>query len=175
VSSGLGGNIDAIFPPPFVYIAPIVIYNGLYTLILLALFAWIDRTINTLIRLDYLRRDLFGWKKVRFAYWALVAVASGLAVYSPPVGPASLPLFLVVGYGSLALIIGSRRTTDMTFRTHAKWGGYLMVGVLLASLTYFATPSNIALQTLPYLLIAYSFYKMAKFLVPVNVITSAEP
>jgi hypothetical protein len=63
----------------------------------------------------------------------------------------------------------------MTFRTHAKWGGYLMVGVLLASLTYFATPSNIALQTLPYLLIAYSFYKMAKFLVPVNVITSAEP
>jgi hypothetical protein len=183
VSTGLGGNIDAIFPPPFVYIASIVIYNGLYTLILLALFAWIDRTINTLIRLDYLRRDLIGWKKVRFAYWALVAVASGLAFFSPPVGPASLPLFLVggisllipVGYGSLALIIGSRRTTDMTFRTHAKWGGYLMVGVLLASLTYFATPSNIALQTLPYLLIAYSFYKMAKFLVPVNVIASAEP
>ena len=177
-----GGNI-AIFPPTFVYIASIVIYNGLFTLILVALFAWIDRTINTLIRLDYLRRDLFGWKKVRFAYWALVAVASGGSVYSPPVGPSSLPLFLVggisllipVGYGSLALIIGSRKTTDMTFRSHAKWGGYLMVGVLLASLTYFATPNVVAVQVPPYMLISYCFYKMAKSLVPVNPITSAEP
>jgi hypothetical protein len=170
------GNVDALVPAPYLFVASIVINYGLYNVVLVALFVWIDRTIGTLVRLDYLRRDLLRWKSFRFVYWGsvLVSLASYYGYNSILIMLISaISLLVPIAYGSLALVVGSSRTRDMTFRSHAKWGGYLMLFVIAATLAYFATPS-VVIQDLWFLPISYCFYKMAKFLVPIGTFTAPE-
>jgi hypothetical protein len=171
-------NVDTIFPEAYRFVASIVIYNVLYTLVIAVLFGWIDRTISTVIRLDYLRRDLLGWRRFRFVYWGFAAGSLVLNIFSSP----SVPLIAIAGfvfllvtltYASIALVMGSRRTLDMTFRSHARWGGYCMLAIILTALTFVAT-SNVILSDLPLLLISYSLYKMAKSLVPVGTFAGSQ-
>ncbi len=173
------GNVDTIFPEAYRYVASLLIYYLLYTVTLVVLYIWIDRTISTLVRLDFLRRDLLGWRKFRFVYWsfALVSLVLDTFISSPSISIIGV-LFLVTNlvpfaYASIALVVGSAKTLDLTFRSHARWAGYCMFGILLSALTYFATP-YVALQDLPIFLISYSLYKMAKFLVPVGTLPATQ-
>jgi hypothetical protein len=171
----ISGNVNVIFPSQYYVVGLILVYAILYPGAILGLFAWIDRTINTLIRLDYLRRDLTRWSKVRWVYWALTGIQLALyfGIVAFPQGPAILyntyPIFLLApaAYGTIALLIGSRRTKDMTFRLHAKWIGYLMGAIILISVVDSFT-TNPALGNLPFLLIAFCFFKAARYLVPVG-------
>jgi hypothetical protein len=153
-----------------------VIYVVLSTLFLGVLFGWIGITISTLIRLDYLRRDLLGWKRIRVLYWGFAIGTLVLNAGSPSttsVAPLDSPLldlllimvFFPFVYASVVLIMGSTRTGDMTFRSHVKWGGYCLLAIVLSGVVYFATP-NPVLESLPLPLISYCLYKMAKLLVP---------
>jgi hypothetical protein len=171
--------INTIFPS-FQFVASIVLYYGLFPLILAALFAWIDRTISILIRMDYQRRNLLGWKRFRFVYWgvaALVVVNPYIQIPIPQLF-AGISVLVPFAYGSLAFVVGSKRTPDMTFRSHARWGGYSLVAIIVATLANYAnyaTP-NVLLEDLPILLISYCFYKMSRFLVPIGTFTApADP
>jgi hypothetical protein len=175
VATPISGNVSVLFPSSYFYVAVVLVYFTLYPGVIFGLFVWIDRTITTLIRMDYLRRDLARWSKLRWVYWTLVGIMFAMYFigFFYPEGPTILgDIFLVflllpVAYGSLALVIGSRRTTDMTFRHHAKWLGYAIGSLILISLIYGLT-TNIVLRSAPFLLISYFFYKVARFLVPVG-------
>lgn len=194
---GLGfpvsGNVSKLLPTDYTSVAVILAYFILLPSFAIAFFAWVDRTVTMLIRMDYLRRDLVWWSKLRWAFRALAGatVARGwmLAYGSPSIfaiTPGSelsfrqqffsdiyliLIFLLPLAYGSVALVIGSRRTPDMTFRLHAKWLGYT-AGATVLSFLAFGLTVNPILGAVPFLLISYSFYKAARYLVPVGKLSS---
>lgn len=174
-----------VFPQQFTLAASIAVNFVLYTLVLVAIYVWIDRTISTLVRLDFLRRDLVGWKRLRPFYWAFAIGSIVLSTFPSPPSASLLyqaavytSLLVPFTYGAVALIVGSAKTRDMTFRSHARWGGFLMLAITIATLTYFLT-ANVVAQNLPFVLISYSpfvlvsycFYKMAKHLVPTGTLS----
>ncbi len=160
----------------------LVFFLGVAVPTLLVFLVWIDRTLSTLIRLDYLRKDIVGWKKVRPLYRLGVALVFVFSLFNPSVQylrylssinyviktisvatVLDLPIVVIVlAYASAALTVGSIRTRDLTFRNHAKWFGYAIVGLLAVLLL-----PNI-LYMLAEIWFAYCFYRMARSLVPVN-------
>jgi hypothetical protein len=190
----VSGNVGNLLPLNYTFVAVILAYFILYPAFVIAFFAWVDRTITMLIRLDYLRRDLVWWSKLRWAFRVLAGVTvarAWLSTYGSPYIFAITPgsaisirqqffsdvylniLFLVpLTYGSMALLVGSRRTPDTTFRLHAKWLGYTAGATVLSFLAFGLTADPI-LGAVPFLLISYSFYKVARFLVPVGKLSSS--
>ncbi len=167
------------------HIAGLVFYGGVLLPTFVVLLVWIDRTNETLIRLDYRRRDILGWKKVRLLYYvdiALFAVfyviflgpAPGYGYYQSSVphtvmsfvGTYGVVLLLIaLAYGSFVLVVGSIRTRDLTFRNHVKWLGPSLGTVLLAIvMTGIAPPVGYFI----WIIFAYCWYRMARSLVPFN-------
>jgi hypothetical protein len=196
---GLGfpvsGNVGSLLPPNYTFVAVILAYFILFPAFVVAFFGWVDRTITMLIRLDYLRRDLILWSKLSWAFRAFAGatvIMAWISAYGSPslfaITPGSemsvrqqffsdiylIVLFLIpLAYGSAALVMGSRRTPDMTFRLHAKWLGYA-AGATVLSFLAFGLTVNPILGAIPFLLISYSFYKVARFLVPVGKLSSSD-
>jgi hypothetical protein len=169
-------------------------FDALFYLIVFPLtftvfFVWIGRTVGTLIRLDYLRKDIIGWKKARPLYWLVVVLFFVLFVINPgnlpnlgylgivnPIittisdatGILIVPILLILlAYASITLIVGSIRTRDLTFRNHAKWLGFA-IGGLLAGFVLGIFLDNEFLFFLGGILFAYCFSRTARSLVPVN-------
>jgi hypothetical protein len=55
-------------------VAGLLFYAGVALPTLMVFLALIDRTNGTLIRLDYLRKDIIGWRKARPFYWLAVSL-----------------------------------------------------------------------------------------------------
>lgn len=169
---------------PYVYAYPLVTGNPsesysvaaqyatitIHSAAVLVLFVWIDRTINAGVRLDFYRRNLAGWKVGRYLFL-------GTAISNLVVGAPGFPqllyvklsfaavLVLTLVYASFALIRGSVRAKDMTFRAHVKWAGYLFASLLLYVLLTGSTLVWV-LNALPALLPALCVYKLSRHLVP---------
>ncbi len=163
--------VTATLAPSSPLAAPII-PEILFTFPLVGLLVWIDRTVNSVIHLDYLRRDIFAWRKSRLLYWGLV-VAGNVTFFSHYL--IDLPYSQIVAnafisgpllYGVASMAKGSSTTRDATFRSHIRWFGYMGAFFIPAILLYgFFRGLNI-----PSLLLltgaAYCFYQMAKHLVP---------
>ncbi len=166
-------------------IAGLVFYAGVVLPTLIVFLALIDRTNGTLIRLDYRRKDILGWKKVRLFYWVGVAFfAVGFLIDlgpSPGYGyyQSSIPrsvisfthsyaiilLFFILAYAASVLIVGSFRARDQTFRNYAKWLGLAIATFVLA---FVSSVISIFISYLVIMMFAYCWYRMARSLVPVN-------
>lgn len=137
----------------------------------LVLFVWIDRTINTGIRLDFHRRNIAGWKVGRYLFWGtaitnLVLLFPYLGSLQLYVGFLLLPLLiLMLAYASLALILASARAKDMTFKAHVRWAGLLFASLIFYVLVVSYAPLWV-LSVLPALLVAFCIYKLSRHLVP---------
>jgi hypothetical protein len=190
----VSGNVSRLLPSNYYFVSVALTYFTLYPAFVIAFFAWIDRTITMLVRLDYLRRDLVGWSRMRWVFRAFAGATVVRAwIYSAYATPSIFVLqsgsdlgvrarffsdpylvvlfFIPLIYGSITLVIGSRRTQDLTFRLHSKWLGYATGAVVLSFLSFGLTTDPI-LGALPFLPIAYSLYKVSKFLVPVGKLSS---
>lgn len=161
-----------IIPTQSLLSAPII-SEIMFTFAFIALFVWIDRMVASVIRLDYLRRDLLSWKRIRIAYWILVAISNVLFfsryLYNSIPTAASLLGLVPLAYGSVVLAKGARTTSDMTFKSHVKWLGFLGSAIIPALSVYGFYGVSVPVPT--YLLVAvvaYCFYKMARFLIPVG-------
>jgi hypothetical protein len=179
LTSITSGNVNALFPAPYSLVGIVAVYGILYPLAIFVLFFWIDRTMAMIIRLDYLRRDLLGWRRFRFVYWGFAAGSFVFYLLGNPIllpnptptdvfvfgGVLSLTYAVPWGYASLALVVGRRRTRDATFRLHLKWFGLCIASIVFAGLTYSLIPDPF-IGNLPFVLIAFCLYKMARFLVP---------
>lgn len=135
-------------------------------------YAWIDRTIGALIQTDYLRRDVLWWKRLRVPYWSTLAVFVALQFVFFPISKYPVPtiagtalLTFSMLYGSVAIVLGSSRTWDKTFRAQMKWSGYCIGTFLADGLLNTFVPYPVV-DVLPLLLVSYCLYKMAKNLVP---------
>ncbi len=173
-------RIDTLFPNYF-EIAAILFYYGAFLPTLIFFFVWLDRTISTLIRLDFRRKDIVGWRRGRFLYWGalilgviLYVLGTGyyfLGIVNPVTTFAAnvgvVPAVVAVAYAAVVLIVGSIRTRDLTFRNHTKWLGLSAVALLAV----FILPNPATLYTLPAPFFAYFWYRMARSLVPVNKLT----
>ena len=154
----------------------------LYLPPLAAILVWIDRTVNTVIRLDYLRRDVLFWGRLRYAYGS-IAVAGILVYYSRYFYP--VPDAMTVGfalifsqliYGMLTLVRGAAVTKDMTFKSHIKWFGLFLFAFIVAGFIYVLTvPETVYLvpNLLAFAASAYCLFRMAKSLVPSGKIPAA--
>lgn len=181
---GLGltasGNVSLFTPRPFYLLVVIAVYGILYPFAIFVFYFWVDRTLSTIVRLDYLRRDLLGWRRFRYVYWVFAAGAFVtyflfLAAATPASSDTLVLLviqvvsssvyFVPFGYASLALIVGVRRTKDTTFRLHLKWFGFAIASLLIIVIVNNFTPDPF-IGSLPYVPVSYSFYKMARSLVP---------
>ena len=171
-------RIDVLFPS-YEELARFLFYDVVVLLTFAALAVWVDRTAGTLIRLDYLRKDIVCWKRARPLYW--LAVALGLAFYVIGTGyyvfgivdsittfstngVTIVPILVALTYAFAVLVVGSIRTRDLTFRKHAMWFAIAVVGFVL----FIVAPSTQIVDVLPEILFAYSFYRMARSLVPIN-------
>ncbi len=173
VALTFSGNVNTVFPPAYYGVGAAAVYLLLYPAVLAVLFIWIDRTINTVFRLDYLRRDILGWRRFRLVYWGFVAASFVVYfisyfdfVFSVYL---AYDLFILVplAYASVLLVVGSAKTRDATFRSHAKWFGYCLVVILLTSILYLFT-TDLILDALPDVPLSFCIYKMARHLVPVG-------
>lgn len=155
-----------------------VISETLFSFPLDTLFVWIDRMVSSVIRLDYLRRDVLYWRRLRVVYWALVVVANVLFfsryVYGTILGVVSTVLLLVpLAYGTMALVKGARTLRDTTFKSHLKWLSYFGAAIIPALLTYGLYGVSIPIpQHLLILALSFCFYKMARYLVPIGKISA---
>ncbi len=165
-----------------------VLWVGVVLPTFIVLLIWLDRTNSTLIRLDYLRKDIVGWKKATPLYWAAVAlfvalyiimqgydqfgIVNSLTLFSYDY--ATVPFGIALVYALVVLVVGSIRTRNLTFRNHIKWLGLSLAALLFALvLSQPAIYSGILviLFILPgtmFLVFAYFWYRMARSLVPVN-------
>jgi hypothetical protein len=158
-----------------------------FLVLILVLLVWVDRTIASMIRLDYLRRGILRWKKVRPLYWAMIGIAVGIYLAgfyllpnfgyepSPTLLPLLIPLLVIpLAHASLALTVGGRRTRDKTFRSHVSWFGYF-VAAFLGQSVFYVFVSN-PFENGPFFLAeAYCLYRMARYLVPVSRLESGAP
>ena len=162
-----------ILPTDSLFSAP-AISESIFTLGLVALFIWIDRMVRIAIRMDYLRRDILQWRRLRLVYYVFFVVAnifyfaryfvnlSGVMV----VAEAALVIPLL--YGISALIIGARNTRDLTFKGHVRWFGYMGAAITPVLVIYTQAGHPTVLLGIPLILVAFCFYKMARNLVPIG-------
>jgi len=166
VSAALAPSYGSSSPAlrEFVYLPPLA-----------AILIWIDRTVNTVIRLDYLRRDVLFWRRLRYAYGSIAAVGI-LIYYSRYLYP--IPDAMAVGfalifsqliYGMLTLARGAAVTKDMTFKSHIRWFGLFLLAFIVAGFIYVLTYSDASFlvpNLLAFAASAYCLFRMAKSLVP---------
>jgi len=172
-------------------VAGTVFYVAIFLLTVFAFFVWIDRTVDTLIRLDFRRKNILGWKKVRPLYWLCAVLGFIFYIFSTEyyvfsvvnyittfsVTASSVPfLSIALAYALCAIIVGSIRTHDLTFRSHVKWFGLSVATLLLLFVRDIVVLPNIpVLNALPYIFFAYFYYRMARSLVPVNKLRLNQP
>ena len=139
----------------------------------------IDRTVNTVIRLDYLRRDVLLWKKFRFLYVVVVILFyvlyySRYVYFLPNTQGIALALyFSALIYGALAIAKGTTITRDATFRSHVMWFGYLLAAFITGGVIYFL-PISLVIDLFFFTLTSFCFYKMARFLVPAGKLSTSQ-
>lgn len=167
-------GVSAALAPSYGSTSP-ALREFVYLLPLAAILIWIDRTVNTVIRLDYLRRDVLLWRRLRYAYGSIAAVGI-LIYYSRYLYP--IPDAMTVGfalifsqliYGMLTLARGAAVTKDMTFKSHIRWFGLFLLAFIVAGFIYVLTYSDasyLAPNLLAFAASAYCLYRMAKSLVP---------
>jgi len=166
VSAALTPNYRSASPAlrEFTYLPPLA-----------AILVWIDRTVNTVIRLDYLRRDVLLWRRLRYVYGS-IAVVGILIYYSRYLYP--IPDAMTVGfalifsqliYGMLTLARGAAVTNDMPIKAHIRWFGLFLLAFIVAGFIYVLTysdPSYLVLNLLFFAASAYCLFRMARSLVP---------
>ncbi len=171
----------------FVVEAGIVVF---YSVAIPLIFGYIDSTVTVARRSDPLLRSILGWEKLRIVGWIAVALVIILnfaslipnSWFQTSAASSLLTLLIAIPFalGGMAILVGGRRSMDRVLRGNLKWLGLTLVftiGVDLVSVvegfmgyssyaTYYSYP---ALLSAPFwILAAYSLYRAARSLAPVN-------
>lgn len=177
---GYGIVAYALLPADSVLASP-VLADATFTIAIVTLLVWIDSMVGSAVHLDFLRRDILHWRRLRTVYYLLV-VAGNVFYFSRylqfPAGLAlslsDVSLILAFSYGALALASGARRTRDQTFRTYLRWFGTMGVTFLFTLVAYSFTLHPTLVLLVPLLATSLCFYKMARNLVPIGKLTDGD-
>jgi len=175
-------GVSATLTPDYSSFLP-ALREFLYLLPLVAILIWIDRTMNAVIRLDYLRRDVLFWRRLHYVY-GLIAVIGIMIYYARYVF--AIPDAMTVGfalifsqliYGMLALARGATVTKDLIFKSHVKWFGLFLLAFIAAGFIYQLTYSGgsfVLPDMLCFTASGYCLFRMSKSLVPSGKLSSNE-
>ncbi|MGP8056568.1 MAG: hypothetical protein ACLQEQ_04365 [Nitrososphaerales archaeon] len=135
-----------------------------FVALVLVIFAYADRSVLVAMETDFFHRDTLGWQRVRWPLAIgfvifLIALVTGGAVLTPDEqsslsGTIFNDLFLLVfagilGYLTVALIVGARRSADRTLRR-----SILLLGLALSTLVLsILATSPFNSGTLPYVIV----------------------
>ena len=177
ITNGAFGTWLLTYYPPFILI-----------------FYWADASARAARRSDPLLRDSLRWSKVRSSVWgltfALIAFYTATAIYNQLFGISEslgipvllvglVPLFGPLLLSAFLLSVNARRSGDQTLRKHLEWFGFftlsLFIGGSIGALTY--PYHHIGFGLLIYILLpigAYSLYRSARALVPLNRVSTLE-
>jgi hypothetical protein len=177
--------VIGVFEPAISPAVHFTVYFIILPLLFASAFLWIDRTINVMIQLDPLRRDLLSWRSRNFRtiYWIIAALS---IIFYFLVQPELLSVLIIfeylwfatfvflLGYFAFAIKKGRVRILDAPFRAYANWLLYFFVIAIIVTIV--ALGYSIATQTLiepyfPPIVSSFAFYRMARSLVPLNKIT----
>ena len=177
----VGNHVDSLVPQSYLPVIQILSNILVFPAVILVIVAWADRTIESIIRLDFQRRDLIRWKISRPVYWSVIALQFvfyvGISPLVPNIqslgtdtlnllGDIYLLLFLFIFlYPAVVLVVGRSRTFDNTFKAHIKWASFFFGSLAIFGVWYQFVP-NPVIGSLPVLLTCYCLYEMAKHLVP---------
>jgi len=167
-------GVTAAFNPNYETSDPLLT-ETIYLFPLTAILIWIDRTVNTVIRLDFLRRDVLLWRRLRYIYGSVAVV--GIVVYYSryyyPVPDGTTVGFALIFseliYGMVALARGATVTRDMTFKVHIRWFGLFLFAFIVSGFIYelaYTHPSYFVPIIIAYAASSYCLFRMAKSLVP---------
>jgi hypothetical protein len=123
-------------------------------------FVWIDSTIGVAREMDFLHRDVLGWK--RFRPVAGIAVVAGATAAQFAMTPltiliSSVLLAVPAVYLGAALIVGGRRAHNETMRRYMRWMGFLVASLVLQV----ATSTQSAYLNFPLAIVACFLYGMS--------------
>jgi hypothetical protein len=172
----------------------------------LVMFVYADRTILVMLAMDFHHRNTLHWRPIRtFAYVAVfanvfylyafifvtkaptcpscpAAYLPGLPSWVPVILPgilvpeAILAFIVTFGYTISTVIIGDRRTSDMTIKRHVRWLGLSFL-IFLSFFVGFTLPSigliislyvAFLLQSFITLVVVYTFYRALMSLTPIG-------
>ena len=164
---------------------------------LLFFFAFYDTQVRVARDSDPFERDILGWRYLRFAILAAVAVAIlwAITVVSPAVSASGLPpegqlilftvdispIYILLNVASAAaILIGSKRSGNPVTQKQLRWVGIttavfiLLVTFVVILVTLWggtvpltATPGLLLAEAI-ILVLAFSMYKVSKALVPTS-------
>jgi len=160
-------------------LASVEVREILFAIPLGVILVLINRTANTVIKLDYLRRDVLFWKELRFVFGAVVVLFyilfySHYVYFLPDAQGFALALYFpALVYGAIVIAKGTTVTRDTTFRSHVKWFGYLLAAFIAGNVIYFL-PISLVIDLVFFALTSFCFYKMARFLVPAGRLSASQ-
>jgi hypothetical protein len=142
-------NAVGLVPTPTGTVAVLLYTVPLYALVGVG-FAFEDRTALVAMKTDFFHRDILGWRQIRVPAGLVLPASLGIGVVvgvTPQAALASPPSWVIVGtlqvavvapvllgLGSIVMVIGSRRTPDQTLRRSIRLlgvgFGFFVVGLV---------------------------------------------
>ncbi len=133
-----------------------VIYFATIGVPLVVLWAWIDRSIQVALDMDFLHRDTIFWKAgVRFVAWAIILAEAVLGVFVSGTSLAGIVYYvsfaILVGYAAVVLFLNAKRAQDTTMKNYVRWVGVMAVSLVIVTFTW---P-----YLSPFIFFAYALYR----------------
>jgi hypothetical protein len=159
---------------------------GLFFVLLLTIFYWVDSSVTAARRSDPLSRDILRWSRLRILLWIAIIPASAIVIPvniltagvastgSPPSWTAP---FLILGIfgppisGAVMLPLAARRAGDPAFRLHLRWFGLFALAFLVGDLLTNLQPDPVVALFSSYvasLVEAYCLYRSVLSLTPLK-------
>jgi hypothetical protein len=168
-----------------------ILFVGPFIALLLAVLAFVDRTVLVAIETDFFHRGILRWQILRRP--AYVAMVVGFVVFivssffvpadqNAPVAGDSILVFVafyqfvvvfavVFGFAAAALAVGARRTPDLTLKRHIRFLamalGIFIVNLLLSVATNDVVPFDLVDDALG-LTSTYMLYRSVMSLSPIG-------
>jgi hypothetical protein len=184
-------NIAGYVPVPDSIIGGIFFFLPFF-LLLIAILAYVDRTVLVAIETDFFHRDILRWKRLRIGAFPLLLLSMVIfvvdAFLSPPNSQGAPgfgdPVLLIIGFYQLfvvfvavfgysvaALVIGVRRTPDATLKRHIRFLamalGIFIVVFLVSGITSGAVPFDLFTDILGFVS-SYMLYLSVMSLSPIG-------
>ena len=118
-----------------------VVYFATIALPLVVLWAWIDKSIEVALDMDFLHRDTLSWKAgARFVAWALILAGSVLGVFISGTSLAGFVYYgsfaAIIGYAAVVLFLNARKVQDTAMKNYVRWVGVMAVSLVIVTFTW---------------------------------------
>lgn len=136
-------NIGLVPVPSFSSTLQLVVtYILAIALPVVVLWAWIDRSIEVALDMDFLHRDPLSWEGgLRWVTWAVLLAEEAVGLFIPmneqSLGVIYYAVFTVIfAYAASVLFVSSRNVRDNAMKSYIRWVGVMTACLVASTFTY---------------------------------------